>query len=1554
MSTYLWRYYLEDDVARFCELLAAAQLGPQTATQKVNQRGSSSGTNLTGTSPLDYSKTRSATKASPHGPIYSLGKAVLGSSEIIIGREDVNRRDSKGLTLLHHVATSSAQGASIYANALLSHPHIDLYVQDYESGWTALHRAFYFGNITVARAIIEVDSQTSVTQLGTGGSMAVRSLIKIKDKEGLGPYDLLAATITDRTLRQHQEVQSSSDDGSSSDDHEEASIRSSVNRLTIDTDGKATVVPLSTVNGDELFTFGSNRNITLGFGDEDDRQFPERINIRRPAHLFRRFFREATEAKAHEFDTANAVHAQALRDQVVFAKDFSELPSVIRARRVVIQDVQMAKFSTAVLTNDPVSNMYICGHGPGGRLGFGNEQTQFQLACLDDFGSSHRKIIAVALGQDHSLAVTDCGELYTWGSNVHGQLGTGLPKQNAKPEDNTQLGPKRLYGVFKRDIILGVAASRIHSVAHTSTSVYTWGKNHGQLGLVDARAGSLDIQPTPRKVAASRFSASIQSVSANERATTCLLENHEVHVFANYGLVKLQFPLESFSNYFLKSSFSATKYNKVPNKICKISSGGDTICALSSAGEVFTVTVNQLFDPESSSSASTTHPNKIKAALTAPYRAWSLKKDDLAARDVGVDQDGSVILSTQAGSVWRRVRRPKAAVSSVGQQRPQRSKDFKFMRVPNLTRVVAVRASASGAYCAIKSDCNIIREMVGTGSGSLKLDIFKLHPFRFLVTESDEDLEVPLPVFWQRPTVLARMINRMSQLKDPDAQLAQAFANSKSPSGFDMTIGTTSSDVQIPLHQFLFSGRSIVGRDLLTGLKSEESWPWISSIVKAGDGTITMILDKVDPLTLFQIVFFLYTDTFVSFWQSPPSHLAYRYRQLRPEIMKVASSLGLSTLESAVRRMFQRAEPSIEKDFETAIADPKYFNTGDAIVQLADGECRVHSDLLSIRCPFFEGLFQGHAGGRWLAQRQEMLSEPDDLVRIDLSHVELRIFRLVLRYVYADSGERLFDDVVTQDLEEFQDLVVEVMSVANELMLDRLSTSCQAVLGRYVNIRNACQLLNAVAPSSVKDFKTYVLEYICRNLEPLLCNHHLDELDDDLMHELDEIVRGNQLDSLPIARSNYAFTRLLDRYPELVDIAERSRQARLDVLNLRTRFADKKDPLTISLLDSEQAMSASAATRRKMARLNTAHSPPIAPKIELAVPEPNLAPSASEIEVTLRSDGIPMSPQNGSERSSPAESPLPQRKSSEDRVLPQAISRSTSGPWAPSTFSADKLDMKDIMTQASSSRISNLSSGLQSSSRHEDQNRAPNQSKMSQKERKRRQQQRDVTESATSPSALDASQASPRPSPWKTVNSPKPPTITSSSPLEEPQESRTATAHQRSVTTPQLTMRQTVAHTPPQKRNDRSSITQNQEKTQGSASTRSVSSPQVPQQSPSTRSPESTSRQTEAPIRSVQHQPSPAARKTPGLAENHSLAEIIYEEQAGKTAIKDAVAKRSLQEIQQEQEFQQWWDQESRAVQEAATKSVSPRDKSNAQSRGRRRGKGKEKQKEKNGGHDAS
>ena len=1057
MSSYLWKYFLEDDVERFRQLLETAGYNVRGAAQKAGGAGHNNGVNNTvtagspsvfGTSPTLNTKGRKSSGWAQNGTPGS------GPGATPLTKADVNWRDGNGLTILHHAASSAAENAAIFAQALIEHPLIDLYLQDFENGWTALHRAFYFGNVSIARAILERDTDNALGRAIGATSHNALELIKVKDREGLGPLDLYAATIQDRTLR--PEVQGRPRSGSNAD--------SDIEQIAGDDDGddadlrrRAYARRQNNIAGDECYTFGSNRNITLGFGDEDDRQHPERITLKRPDHLLQRFYREHLDQRENAWSSLDpsvsdrSGHAQGM--------PVDAIPFAIKNRPLVIQDVHMSKLHTAVLTTDPESNLYMCGHGPGGRLGTGHERTQFTFACIEGGALSGKKIETVALGQNHSLALSDEGEIFSWGSNGYGQLGYSLPRTALKDEDPVQDLPRQIFGPLKREVVLGVAASRIHSVAYTSSGLYTWGKNEGQLGLVDSDARSLDVQVVPRRVAASLFQYPVAQIAAIDRATICLLSHsHEFWVFANYGYARIQFPLTGFSNYFLKQSFLITKYDTTINHITKVTAGGDTICAMSSSGEVFSMSVSQ---PQimQTANASTTNPSKIKGALSQPYCIWSLRKGNMAARDVGVDADGSIIITTEEGSVWKRSRRAKIKDANATGTVDYKPKDYKFSRISGLTRVIAVRSSGYGAYAAVRRDCDVTRTQIVTEERTLWRDLFPLLPFKDLrpVEEvPDSESEEPEPRFWQgrkKPDELQLVKQQLLQSKDHEQDLKHAMQiNSGEDSGYDVFIGTTVSELRFPIHQLVLAGRSRVLHEGLQGLRQggDFSIPDLLRCEIDDSGKTIIVFQGMDILTLTNLVLYCYTDNVVDYWhhtrQAPK--MAFAFRQTRTELIKIASGLSMLKMEASVRQMITPAR-ILHMDMELAIRDPTYFDNSGICVQLADEDVHVHSTLVCQRCPFFEGLFMGRAEGRWLEERRGMLSEPSEAVEVDLKHIESNIFRMVLRHLYADTGEELFDEIVSADLDEFLDVVMDVMGVANELMLDRLSQICQKVIGRY-------------------------------------------------------------------------------------------------------------------------------------------------------------------------------------------------------------------------------------------------------------------------------------------------------------------------------------------------------------------------------------------------------------------------------------------------------------------------------------------------------------------------
>lgn len=109
-------------------------------------------------------------------------------------------------------------------------------------------------------------------------------------------------------------------------------------------------------------------------------------------------------------------------------------------------------------------------------------------------------IVQIAAGWQHSFALGSDGTLYGWGRNTEGQLGNGTT-------DSVNL-PVSIDGLFT---FKKIAGGRFHSLALDSDGwVYSWGANFfGQLG-----DGTWDDQTTPRRIADGVFQGNGVAIAA--------------------------------------------------------------------------------------------------------------------------------------------------------------------------------------------------------------------------------------------------------------------------------------------------------------------------------------------------------------------------------------------------------------------------------------------------------------------------------------------------------------------------------------------------------------------------------------------------------------------------------------------------------------------------------------------------------------------------------------------------------------------------------------------------------------------------------------------------------------------------------------------------------------------------------------------------------------------------------------------------------------------------------------------------------------------------------
>ncbi|XP_022367929.1 probable E3 ubiquitin-protein ligase HERC6 isoform X3 [Enhydra lutris kenyoni] len=120
--------------------------------------------------------------------------------------------------------------------------------------------------------------------------------------------------------------------------------------------------------------------------------------------------------------------------------------------------------------------VFAWGAGSEGQLGIG-EFKEINLIPRKIKTLTDIKIIQVSCGHHHSLALSEDGRLFSWGSNSHGQLGLGK-------ECPSQASPQRVQSLDGIPLTQ-VAAGGVHSFALSlSGASFGWGSNsEGQLGL---------------------------------------------------------------------------------------------------------------------------------------------------------------------------------------------------------------------------------------------------------------------------------------------------------------------------------------------------------------------------------------------------------------------------------------------------------------------------------------------------------------------------------------------------------------------------------------------------------------------------------------------------------------------------------------------------------------------------------------------------------------------------------------------------------------------------------------------------------------------------------------------------------------------------------------------------------------------------------------------------------------------------------------------------------------------------------------------------------------
>ncbi|KAL8560153.1 hypothetical protein ACOMHN_021648 [Nucella lapillus] len=272
--------------------------------------------------------------------------------------------DTAGRSALHVAASC---GKVDIVEWLLTEKHQDSLQKDKESGWTALHRALFYGQLATARLLIQCNAD-----------------LYCRDHEGLGPLDLLAK---DRPRH-----------------------------LSFDMKER-----------NEVYSWGDNTNLTLGHGSEQHRSAPEVVDTFRRLSVS---VKQMVMSKYHTVfltqggQVYTCGHGQGGRlghgDEVTCV-----MPRLVEALQTE-ECVQVAAARDHTLFLTEKNHLYSCGLNTCHQLGLtsaGDKGVSKSLlpVKMNVKLLKGRNILGVCAGRFHSVVYTVDG-VYTCGLNA-GQIG---------------------------------------------------------------------------------------------------------------------------------------------------------------------------------------------------------------------------------------------------------------------------------------------------------------------------------------------------------------------------------------------------------------------------------------------------------------------------------------------------------------------------------------------------------------------------------------------------------------------------------------------------------------------------------------------------------------------------------------------------------------------------------------------------------------------------------------------------------------------------------------------------------------------------------------------------------------------------------------------------------------------------------------------------------------------------------------------------------------------------------------------------------------------------
>ncbi|XP_028281247.1 inhibitor of Bruton tyrosine kinase isoform X2 [Parambassis ranga] len=893
-------------------------------------------------------------------------------------------RDAFGRTALHLAASL---GKKALLEWLLENKSADLMVKDKESGWTALHRSAFYGQIHCLISLVK-----------HGG------LLSTQDKEGLSVLDL---TMKDRP----------------------------------------THVVFKNTDPSEAYTWGNNTNFSLGHGNQESRHHPELVDV------------------------------------------FARIG-------VYIKQVVLCKFHSVFLSQK--GQVFTCGHGQGGRLGHGDEQTYMVPRMVEGLMSHHCSQVAAA--KDHTVVLTEEGYVYTFGLNPFHQLGLSPPPASAHV-------PKQVFSkTLKGRTVIGVAAGKFHTVLWTREAVYTMGLNGGQLGYLLDPNGEKCVT-SPRQVSALHHKdVTIAMAAASDGATVVVTEKGDVYLLADYQCKKMASRQLNIKKVLV--SGGSLDHRVAPQILHE--GGGEkvSILALDEAGRVFCWR----------SSGSSVRQCRWAYARQVFMSDIALSKNSM----MFVTQDGEGFSGVWAGEYKKYGEKKEVSVEVCGHSDVGTMYErIRLEKVPHVHRAVSITMDSKGRnFGVLQADPKTsLFEVPSISQSTFSKD------FRSLLDEADEmdsihdvTLQAGDRTFPTHKYILSmrsEFFRKQFMSERCGIEEEEEVKKSEDAVGCDLLIlEKIPADMLEHVLHFIYTDScellvhgarprvsgTVIGQNQddcvhclpCLGQDSEQE-RLISSLQDLGlrGRSAVEVYRSLPPATKGD------SDKAKSKGSKSGKKgkggkgdkAGVKEGGANPvkTLQGVAKKLGLGSLSARLDGVkYENGKINIIN--KKTGNKPKFYQKKcsylcDVTLKSEDGkEFPCHKSVLCARLEYFNSML----GNPWI--------EATSCCALEMP-TSAEILQVILEYIYTDESPTIKESLNVE-------FVCNVLVVADQLLITRLKEMCEVVITENLTLKNAAELLEFAAMYNAEQLKLSCLQFIVLNMAALLESKALDILSDEVVVEL--------------------------------------------------------------------------------------------------------------------------------------------------------------------------------------------------------------------------------------------------------------------------------------------------------------------------------------------------------------------------------------------------------------------------------------------------------------------